>query len=53
VVDTSSGEIGAEVVDRLAGELLKVPAHVWQECFAALLDYDDLGDSGASPHRRC
>ena len=46
VVDTSSGEIGSEDVDRLAGELLKVPAHVWQECFAALLDYHDLDELG-------
>jgi non-heme chloroperoxidase len=46
VVDTSSGEIEPEVVDRLAGELLKVPARVWRECFAALLDYDDLAELG-------
>lgn len=46
VVDTSSGEIGPDVVERMAGELLKVPAHVWQESFAALLDYDDLGELG-------
>ena len=46
VVDTSSRGIGPEVVDRLADELLKVPAHVWQESFAALLDYDDLGELG-------
>ena len=46
VLDTSSSDLGPEVVDRLAGEVLKVPAHVWQECFAALLDYDDLGELG-------
>ena len=46
VVDTSSGEIGPDVIDQLAGELLKVPAHVWRETFAALLDYDDLGELG-------
>lgn len=46
VVDTSSDEIGSEVVDRLAGELLKAPARVWQESFAALLDYDDLDELG-------
>ena len=44
VVDRSSGEIGPEVIDRLAGELVEVPARVWQESFAALLDYDDLGE---------
>jgi non-heme chloroperoxidase len=46
VIDTSSEEIGPEVVDRLAGELLKVPARVWQESFAALLNYDDLDEIG-------
>lgn len=46
VVDTSSEEIGPEVVDRLAAELLKVPARVWQESFAALLNYDDVGELG-------
>jgi non-heme chloroperoxidase len=46
IVETSSGDIGPEVVDRLAGELLKVPACVWQECFAALSDYDDLDELG-------
>jgi pimeloyl-ACP methyl ester carboxylesterase len=46
VVGTSSGEIGPDVVDRLAGELVKVPAHVWQKSFAAMLDYDDLGELG-------
>lgn len=46
VVDTSSDEIGPEAVDRLVGELLKVPARVWQETFAALLDYDDLDELG-------
>lgn len=46
VADTSSAAIRPEVVDRLAGELLKVPAHVWQESFTALSDYDDLGELG-------
>ena len=46
VTDTSSGEIGPDVVDRLAGELRKVPARVWQESFAALLNYDDLDELG-------
>lgn len=43
VVDTSSDEVEAEVIDRLVGDLLKVPARVWHETFAGLLDYDDLG----------
>jgi non-heme chloroperoxidase len=46
VVDTSSAEIGTEAVDRLAGEVLKVPARVWQETFAALSNYDDLAELG-------
>ena len=43
VVDTS-GAVGPEVVDRLASELLKVPAHVWREMFADLLQYDDVDE---------
>ena len=31
-----------EVVDRLAIEVMKVPAHAWKEMFTALLAYDDL-----------
>lgn len=44
VVDTSWDEVGAEVIDGLVGELLKVPAHVWQETLVGLLNYDDLGE---------
>ena len=44
VIDTSSDAVGPEVIDRLVGELLKVPARVWHETFAALLTYDDLGE---------
>ncbi|MDQ3640112.1 MAG: alpha/beta hydrolase [Actinomycetota bacterium] len=43
-LDTSSDEVEAEVIDRLVGELLKVPARVWQETFAGLSNYDDLGE---------
>ena len=46
VVDTSSGEIGPDSVDQLAGELLKVPAHVWRETFTGLLEYDDTAELG-------
>lgn len=42
VVDTSSGELEPEMLDLLVGELLKVPARVWREMFAKLLEYDDL-----------
>ena len=41
-VDTSWDEVDVEVIDRFVGELLKVPARVWQETFAGLLNYDDL-----------
>lgn len=46
VVDTSSGEFGPEVLDRLVVELLKVPAGVWREMFTQLLEYDDLVELG-------
>jgi len=44
VADTSSDTLPAEFVDRLVEELLKVPARVWKEMFAALLAYDDLAE---------
>lgn len=46
VAETSSGETGPGVVDQFVGELLKVPAHVWRETFAGLLEYDDTGELG-------
>jgi non-heme chloroperoxidase len=46
VVDTSSGEIAPEVLDQMARELLKVPARVWREMFAGLLQYDDMPELG-------
>ncbi|HEX2192634.1 MAG TPA: alpha/beta hydrolase [Acidimicrobiales bacterium] len=46
VVDTSSGDVQPEAVDRLVSELLKVPAHVWREMFADLLQYDDVDEIG-------
>jgi non-heme chloroperoxidase len=46
VVDTSSESIGADVVDLLVEELLEVPAHVWKEMFAGLLQYDDVTELG-------
>jgi pimeloyl-ACP methyl ester carboxylesterase len=42
VVGTSSAGIEAELVDLLVEEVLKVPARVWRETFAGLLDYDDV-----------
>jgi non-heme chloroperoxidase len=46
VVDTSSDDIEANVLDKLVAELLKVPAHVWREMFAGLLQYDDMAELG-------
>lgn len=46
VVDTSSDEIEADVLDELVAELLKVPAYVWQEMLAGLLHYDDMAELG-------
>lgn len=44
VADTSSDELAPDVLDQLAGELLKVPARVWKELFAGLLAYDDVAE---------
>jgi non-heme chloroperoxidase len=46
VVDTSSEELEPEVLDMFVTELLKVPARVWREMFAALLQYDDTAELG-------
>jgi non-heme chloroperoxidase len=46
VVDTSSGEIGPEMLDQLVAEVLKVPSRVWREMFARLLEYDDTAELG-------
>lgn len=46
VVDTSSDIIEADVLERLVAELLKVPAYVWREMFAELLQYDDTNELG-------
>ena len=42
VIDTSSDDVPADLTDALVDEILKVPARVWQETFAGLLEYDDL-----------
>jgi len=44
VVNTSSERVPALMLDHLVDELLKVPARVWREMFAGLLDYDDVGE---------
>jgi pimeloyl-ACP methyl ester carboxylesterase len=44
VVDTSSENVAAELVDLLVEDVLAVPAHVWKETFAGLLSYDDQAE---------
>ncbi len=46
VADTSSEQLAPDLLDRLVGELLKVPARVWKEMFAGLLAYDHLAELG-------
>jgi pimeloyl-ACP methyl ester carboxylesterase len=41
VADTSTERLVPELVDRLAGEVVKVPARVWKQMFTDLLVYDD------------
>lgn len=42
LLDTSSGDIAPGMLEQLAEEIVKVPAHVWHETFSALIEYDDL-----------
>ena len=42
VADTSSETLPAKLVDLFVDELLKVPAGVWKDTFAGLLQYDDM-----------
>ena len=44
VVETSSDQLGAELLETLIHEALKAPARVWREMFAALLQYDDTAE---------
>lgn len=44
VADTSSGAVQPQVLNELVHETLKVPARVWREMFAAMLQYDDLSE---------
>jgi len=46
VRDTSSEDVPSDVVEQLVEELLKVPARVWREVFADLLEYDDTAELG-------
>jgi non-heme chloroperoxidase len=50
LVDTSSGAVAPDLLDRLTDDLLEIPARVWHEMFAGLLQYEDLprlGEIGA------
>jgi non-heme chloroperoxidase len=46
LAQTSTVAIPPDLIDLLVVELLKVPAHVWQETFSGLLEYDDLSELG-------
>ena len=41
VVDTSSENVAPDLVDLLVEDILAVPARVWKQTFAGLLEYDD------------
>lgn len=43
-IDTSSDEIGPEFLNQMVAEQMKVPAHVWREMFAELIQYDDIAE---------
>lgn len=45
-IDTSSGEVSPDLLDQMIGEQLKVPARVWREMFAGLLEYNDMAELG-------
>ena len=44
IVDTSTDGLAADLEAQLVEDLLKVPAAVWKEMFASLLDYDDTAE---------
>lgn len=44
LVDSSSRAVAPEVIDQLVEEVLKVPARVWRQVFAGLLQYDDSAE---------
>ena len=44
VTDTSSENLPPELVEVLVEDVLAVPARVWKETFAALLEYDDVSE---------
>jgi pimeloyl-ACP methyl ester carboxylesterase len=46
ILATASKRVDDEMVDQLAADLCMVPACVWHEMFAALLQYDDSDELG-------
>jgi non-heme chloroperoxidase len=44
VADTSSENVDPSLVERLVDDLVKVPAHAWNEMFSSLLEYDDTSE---------
>jgi pimeloyl-ACP methyl ester carboxylesterase len=44
VTETSSEHVAPDLVEVLAGEVLKVPARVWREMFTNLSEYDDTAE---------
>jgi pimeloyl-ACP methyl ester carboxylesterase len=46
IADTSSPSIDGAVLELLMDDVLKVPAHVWKQTFAGLLQYDDIDELG-------
>ncbi len=46
VVNTSSENVAPDLVDLLVEEILAVPARVWKQTFAGLLEYDDRAELG-------
>lgn len=44
VVDTSSESVAPDLVDLLVEDVLAVPARVWKQTFAGLLEYDDRAE---------
>lgn len=44
--DTTGDTLSATFAEEMVNETLKVPARVWRETFAGLLDYDDTAELG-------
>jgi pimeloyl-ACP methyl ester carboxylesterase len=44
IEDTTGEALSATFAEAMVHETLKVPAHVWRETFAGLLDHDDTAE---------